>query len=148
MQKQIEKKDCYYLIWLDSDTFTFKKVEVSFLNSLTNEDSYLTYLGRDHLNFHSETGFMIFNTNNKFHEIFWDKMMKMYDEGELFKEKEWHDCWIFDIVRKELEKKLLKNIDISLLGLQKRYSDDFHVFDNSVLGEYMVHFKGVRKNKL
>ena len=151
MQKQIEKKDCHYLIWLDSDTSTFKKVEVSFLNSLINEDAYLTYLGRDYLNFHSETGFMIFNTNNKFHKIFWDKMMKMYDEGELFKEKEWHDCWIFDTVRKELEKRALKNIDISLFGLRKKSSNQFevfnpyHVFDNSVLGEFMNHFKGKRK---
>jgi hypothetical protein len=145
MQKQIEKKDCDYLIWLDCDTLTFKKVEVSFLNSLINEEAYLTYLGRDHLNQHSETGFMIFNTNNKFHEIFWDKMMKMYDEGELFKEKEWHDCWIFDAVRKELEKKSLTNINICLFGLKKRDPNLFNVFYNSVLGEFMNHFKGKRK---
>ena len=148
MQKQIEKKDCDYLIWLDSDTLTFKKVDDSFLNSLINEESYLTYLGRDHLNFHSETGFMIFNTNHKFHDIFWDKMMKMYDEGDLFKEKEWHDCWIFDLVRKELEKNSLKNINICLLGLGKNDPNRYNVFDNSVLGKYMVHFKGNRKYKI
>ncbi len=37
------------------------------------KDSYLTFLGREHINFHSEAGFMIFNTKNKFHKIFWDK---------------------------------------------------------------------------
>jgi hypothetical protein len=147
MQKQIEENTSDYLIWLDSDVLTFNKVDVSFLNYLINEDSYLTYLGRDHINFHSETGFMIFNINNKFHNIFWDKMMKMYDEGDLFKEKEWHDCWIFDTVRRELEKESLKNIDICLLGLKKD-EDILNVFDNSVLGKYMIHFKGVRKNKL
>jgi hypothetical protein len=87
---------------------------------------------------------MIFNTNNKFHEIFWDKMMKMYDEGELFQEKEWHDCWIFDTVRRELEKKSLKNINICSLGLKKD-NDILNVFDNSVLGEFMRHFKGNKK---
>jgi hypothetical protein len=148
MQKQIEKKNCEYLIWLDSDTVTYKKLDSSFLNSLINRESYLTYLGRDHLNFHSETGFMIFNTKNKFHEIFWDKMMKMYDEGELFKEKEWHDCWIFDTVRKELEKKSLKNIDICFFGLKNDDPNKHNVFDNSVLGEYMTHFKGNRKYKI
>ena len=147
MHKQIEENISDYLIWLDSDVLTFNKVDVFFLNSLINKDSYLTYLGRDHINFHSETGFMIFNINNKFHNIFWDKMMKMYDEGELFKEKEWHDCWIFDTVRKELEKESLKNIDICLLGLKKD-EDILNVFDNSVLGKYMIHFKGVKKNKL
>jgi len=147
IQKRIEKKDCDYLIWLDSDILSFKKVEVSFLNSLINEDSYLTYLNRDHLNFHSETGFMIFNTNNKFHDIFWDKMMKMYDKGELFREKEWHDCWIFDTVRKELEKKLLKNINICQFGLKKN-EDLLNVFNRSVLGKYMIHFKGIAKEEL
>ena len=144
MHTQIEKKDCDYLIWLDSDTLTFKKIQTVFLNSLINEDSYLTYLGRDHINYHSETGFMIFNTNNKFHNIFWDKMMQMYDEGELFKEEQWHDCWIFDIVRRELEKKSLKNINICSLGLKKD-DDKSNVFDNSVLGEFMIHFKGEKK---
>jgi hypothetical protein len=74
--------------------------------------------------------------------------MKMYDEGELFKEKEWHDCWIFDTVRKELEKKSLKNIDICLFGLKNDDPNKHNVFDNSVLGEYMIHFKGNRKHKI
>jgi len=147
MQKQIEENTSEYLIWLDSDVLTVNKVDDFFLNSLINKDSYLTYLGRDHINFHSETGFMIFNINNKFHNIFWDKMMKMYDEGELFNEKEWHDCWIFDKVRKELEKESLKNIDICSLGLKKD-DDILNVFDNSILGKYMIHFKGKKKNNL
>jgi hypothetical protein len=147
MQKQIEENTSEYLIWLDSDVLTVNKVDDFFLNSLINKDSYLTYLGRDHINFHSETGFMIFNINNKFHNIFWDKMMKMYDEGELFNEKEWHDCWIFDKVRKQLEKESLKNIDICSLGLKKD-DDILNVFDNSILGKYMIHFKGKRKNNL
>ena len=145
IQKQIEKKDCDYLIWLDSDTITFKKVEVFFLYSLVNEDAYFTYLGRDHLNFHSEAGFLIFNTKNKFHKIFWERMMEMYDQGKLFDQNEWHDSYIFDVVRKELEKKSLKNINICLFGLKKRDPNAFHVFDNSVLGEFMNHFKGKRK---
>jgi hypothetical protein len=147
MHKQIEKNTSDYLIWLDSDVLTFNKVDLFFLNSLINKDSYLTYLGRDHINFHSETGFMIFNVNNKFNNIFWNKMMKMYDEGELFKEEQWHDCWIFDKVRKELENESLKNIDICLFGLKKD-EDLLNVFDNSVLGKYMRHFKGNRKKEL
>ena len=50
-------------------------------------------------------------------------------------------------IGKELEKETLKNIDICLLGLKKD-EDILNVFDNSVLGKYMIHFKGVKKNKL
>jgi hypothetical protein len=70
--------------------------------------------------------------------------MEMYDQGKLFDQNEWHDSYIFDVVRLELEKKSLKNINISLMGLSKT-QDQLNVFDNSVLGEFMNHFKGSRK---
>ena len=123
---------------------TIKKIENSFIDTLVENDSYLTFLGREHLNFHSEAGFLIFNTKNKFHKIFWERMMEMYDQGKLFDQNEWHDSYIFDVVRLELEKKSLKNINISLMGLSKT-QDQLNVFDSSVLGNFMNHFKGNRK---
>ena len=147
IEKQLEKNISEYLIWLDSDVITFKSVTNSFIETLIEKDSYLTFLGREHINFHSEAGFLIFNTKNKFHKIFWERMMEMYDQGKLFDQNEWHDSYIFDVVRLELEKNLLKNINISLMGLNKS-NDKLNVFDNSVLGEFMNHFKGNRKLKI
>jgi hypothetical protein len=143
IEKQLEKNFSEYLIWLDSDVITFKKIENSFIDTLVDNNSYLTFLGREHVNFHSEAGFLIFNTKNKFHKIFWKRMMEMYDQGKLFDQNEWHDSYILDVVRLELEKKSLKNINISLMGL--RWVDPLNIFDNSVLGEFMNHFKGKRK---
>ena len=143
IEKQLEKNFSEYLIWLDSDVITFKKIENSFIDTLVDNNSYLTFLGREHVNFHSEAGFLIFNTKNKFHKIFWERMMEMYDQGKLFDQNEWHDSYILDVVRLELEKKSLKNINISLMGL--RWVDPLYIFDNSVLGEFMNHFKGKRK---
>ena len=147
IEKQLEKNISEYLIWLDSDVITFKSVTNSFIETLIEKDSYLTFLGREHINFHSEAGFLIFNTKNKFHKIFWERMMEMYDQGKLFDQNEWHDSYIFDVVRLELEKNLLKNINITLMGLNKS-NDKLNVFDNSVLGEFMNHFKGNRKLKI
>lgn len=144
IEKQLEKNISEYLIWLDSDVITFKRVTNSFIETLVDKDFYLTFLGREHINFHSEAGFLIFNTKNKFHKIFWERMMEMYDQGRLFDQNEWHDSYIFDVVRLELEKDSLKNINISLMGLNKS-KDQLNVFDNSVLGEFMNHFKGNRK---
>ena len=144
IEKQLEKNISEYLIWLDSDVITFKKVNSSFIDTLIDKNSYLTYLGREHINFHSEAGFLIFNTKNKFHKIFWQRMMEMYDEGKLFDQNEWHDSYIFDVVRLELEKKSLKNINITSMGLNST-QDQLNVFDNSVLGKFMNHFKGNRK---
>ena len=139
-----------YLIWLDADIKTYKKIPIEFLKSLVHEDKYVSYLGREDISFrhlrYSETGFIIFNTEHHIHNTFWTEMMKMYDDGQLFFEKEWTDSWIFDVVRKKLEKnKKIKNINISEMGLFDLETDD-NVFVASVLGQYMDHKKGNRKN--
>jgi hypothetical protein len=140
-----------YLIWLDADIKTYKKLPFTFLNTLVNENSYLSYLGREnfsikHVNY-SECGFLIFNTEHVINTLFWIDMMRMYDDGQLFLEREWHDSYIFDVVRKNLEKtKNLKNINISDLGLVKQKDSD-HVFVLSVLGKFMDHKKGNRKSQ-
>ena len=140
-----------YLIWLDADIKTYKKLPLTFLNTLVDESSYLSYLGRKnisikHLNY-SECGFLIFNTEHLINSVFWQDMMKMYDGGQLFLEKEWHDSYIFDVVRKNLEKtKNLKNINISDFGLVN-LKDSEHVFVLSVLGRFMDHKKGNRKSQ-
>ena len=97
-----------------------------------------------HLNY-SECGFLIFNTEHFIHSQFWKDMMEMYDGGELFNEREWHDSYIFDAVRKNLEISAnIKNINISDMGLVDIKSED-HVFVASVLGKFMDHKKGDRK---
>ena len=75
-------------------------------------------------------------------------MMKMYDHGMLFDLPEWHDSYIFDVVRKKLEKKRgLKNFNITDLKLVEIPNEtDDHVFVLSVLGQYMDHKKGNRKD--
>ena len=144
--KEVKTK---YLIWLDSDIKTHKKIPVSFLHSLVDDTCYLSYLGREHVSMkhlnYSECGFLIFNTEHLIHSQFWKDMMEMYDEGKLFDEKEWHDSYIFDVVRKNLEMSAnIKNINITDMGLFDIKSED-HVFVASVLGKFMDHKKGNRK---
>jgi hypothetical protein len=144
--KEVKTK---YLIWLDSDIKTHKKIPFSFLNTLVNDSCYLSYLGREdismkHLNY-SECGFLIFNTEHFIHSKFWEGMMEMYDGGKLFNEKEWHDSYIFDVVRKKLEASDdIQNINISSMGVVDVLNDN-HVFVASVLGKFMDHKKGNRK---
>lgn len=149
ISKALEEVKTKYLIWLDADIKTYKKLPLKFLETLIDEDSYLSYLGREnislkHLNY-SECGFLIFNTEHSIHKTFWKDMMKMYDGGALFFEKEWHDSYIFDVVRKNLEaKNNIKNFNISDIELVELNNDN-HVFVSSVLGKFMDHKKGHRK---
>jgi len=145
----LKEVETQYLIWLDSDIKTYKKIPINFLHTLVNDSCYLSYLGREHVSMkhlnYSECGFLIFNTKHFIHSKFWDDMMEMYDGGKLFHEKEWHDSYIFDVVRKNLETNAnIKNINISSMGLAN-VSSEGHVFVASVLGKFMDHKKGNRK---
>ena len=140
------------LIWLDADIKTHKKIPSTFLEKLTSDEYYLSYLGRSHIKTkhlnYSECGFLIFNTEHPLHNLFWKEMMHMYDDGNLFELSEWHDSYIFDHVRKKLERKyFLKNINITDFGIVDIESEnDDHIFVLSVLGEFMDHKKGERKD--
>ena len=140
------------LIWLDADIKTHKKIPNTFLEKLISDEHYLSYLGRSHIKTvhlnYSECGFLIFNTKHPLHSLFWKEMMLMYDNGGLFELSEWHDSYIFDHVRKKLEKKyLLKNINITDFGIVDIESEiDDHIFVLSILGEFMDHKKGERKS--
>jgi len=66
----------------------------------------------------------------------------LYESDELFKLEQWHDSFVFDKIRKVYEKtNLIENINLSPWG-----KDYDHVFINSILGDYMDHLKGPRKN--
>ena len=141
-----------YLIWLDADIKTHKKIPLIFFDKLVKKNSYISYLGRENVSLrhltYSECGFLIFDTHHSTHRIFWEEMMSMYSGGKLFNEKEWHDSYIFDQVRKKIEKEYnVLNLNISKLGLVDiEVKNDDHVFVTSVLGKYMDHKKGNRKN--
>ena len=151
ISKSLKNFKSKYLIWLDSDIKTHKKIPFNFFEKLVNGNAYLSYLGREHISNkfikYSECGFLIFNTNHSIHSTFWELMMEMYDGGKLFSEKEWHDSYIFDQVRKKLEEEYqVSNLNISDLGLININNEhDEHVFVLSVLGQYMDHKKGDRK---
>ena len=152
INKAMKSNDSEYFIWLDADIKTHKKIPITFFEKLIDDNSYLSYLGREHISNkfvrYSECGFLIFNTRHSIHNTFWKLMMEMYNGGKLFNEKEWHDSYIFDQVRKKLEKeRKVSNLNISDLGLINiNYEHDEHVFVLSVLGEYMDHKKGNRKD--
>ena len=151
MKKALSINVSDLLIWLDADIKTVKHISYEFLNSLVDKKKYMSYLGRSHVKKenvrYSENGFTIFNTRHPLHDLFWNKMDQMYNGGELFKLTEWHDSFVFDQVRLYLEKeKNCLNINISDFGI-KDVGNESHVFVASILGDYMDHKKGVRKQK-
>jgi hypothetical protein len=69
------------------------------------------------------------------------RYQEFYDRDLLFAEEEWHDGFIFDVVRREFEQRGL----IRSRNLTPANVTEDHPFINSELGNYMDHLKGKRK---
>ena len=131
------------IIWIDADTKTFRNVEKSFVENILPESDYCGYLGRP--NTYSECGFLIFNTSHHIHEEFMKTWKDYYDNDTIFSLDEWHDSFVFDVVRHEMTKKGVSFYNISQTIPNHCRQNYTHPFINSILGEYMDHLKGPRK---
>ncbi len=133
-------KNYDYVIWLDADTFTFRPVPLDFLIDVLPKNTMLTYLGRETV--YPECGFVGYNLKHQETQNFINEWEQLYVTGDVFKLLEWHDSAVFW----ELSKKFIqdKNIHVHDIGYLKGVTGH-HVFVNSVLGNYIDHFKGTRK---
>lgn len=132
-----------WLIWIDADTTTHTAVPVEWLNRVCPMGFMGSYLGRSD-NYHSECGWIAYNLKHPACRDFIERVAEMYVRDEIFNHKEWHDSYIWDVVRKTWRDQrgvelMNLNPEPDTKGLAK------HPFINSELGRYMDHFKGERK---
>ncbi len=126
------------VFWVDADVITHSSIPKTFLDFVLPDDKLCCYLGRDW--FHTESGFIGFNADHESCDLFMKAYKKTYLDGVIFTRPGWHDCWGFDVVREWVGKKEAFN-DLAQ-GLPKT----MHPFVNSILGKYMDHRKGTRKD--
>ena len=123
------------LIWVDADSVFHNPLTIDFIKEhIYKEDSMMTYLGRGVM--YSECGFLSWNLKHKDTKNYFEAMKKMYNEDLIYKEKEYHDSYIWDLVRIRFEKEYnTSNINIG---------DEAggHVQARSVLGQIYDHVKG------
>jgi hypothetical protein len=126
------------LCWLDSDVVVFDHVPRPYLEQLMPPDCLLSYLKRPSF---SECGFLAYNLMHAHIDDFFAEFEQFYTTDSLFREQEYHDSWLFDVVRKRFEKRQhCRMFDIAE-GVGTKVG---HVFINSSLGRYMDHLKGDR----
>ena len=130
------------LIWMDADTIVHNKMPLEFFENFIPNDVFLSYAGRGGK--YTECGWYSMNLKHVYALPFFNEFERMYEDAEngIFKEKEWHDSYIFDVVRKWHESKFdVKNNDYAK-GLIK---GEGHPIINTELGAYIDHMKGARK---
>ena len=128
-----------YMLWLDADTFTFRKITTEFVTGLLPSDKLVNFLGRGEK--YPECGWVCYNKTHPKIKEFMSYWTDMYIKDTIFEELEWHDSYLFWQVVKRIAPN--EGVDIGK-GAGAR---GHHVFINSVLGEYIDHMKGKRKVK-
>ena len=128
------------IVWIDADTITHAVVPDDFLENhfpLTL-DTGIYYLGRKEQ--YTECGWVVYNCLNENMEEFWEKFANQYRKDKLFNQTEWHDSFIFDVVRETMEQNRgMKNHNITPDYVKG------HPFIDSFLGNYMDHLKGPKR---
>lgn len=135
--------DSGWMIWLDADTVTHSPVPMQFLATVCPGNAFVSYLGRGE-KYHSECGWVAYNLDAAECRQFVQDFVGMYNTDRIFEQREWHDSYIFDVLRKQFQSRCrFHNLnpsweDKGLAG---------HPFINSELGRYMDHVKGDRKQQ-
>ena len=128
------------IVWLDADTITHSPVPFDFLSkNFPSKGFGVSYLGRTEQ--YSECGWVVYHMATPQMYDFWETFANYYKNDTIFDLPEWHDSFVFDIVRKEYEAKGMVNHNITP-GFVRG-----HPFINCVLGDYMDHMKGPRKDR-
>jgi hypothetical protein len=128
------------LFWLDTDSVTFADVPTALLEEVMPKDVYTSYLGRPHT--YSECGFVGYALTHPRHAEFMEFWRHLYLDDSLFELPEWHDSFVYDMVRNTFENTLQDFKSYNIAG--KDVPSD-HPFINSVLGQYMDHMKGATR---
>lgn len=127
------------VFWIDADTITHSKVPETFLDDVLPDDKLCCYLGRDWM--YTESGFLGFNADHPLCESFMRTYLQIFISGAIFTQPGWHDCYGFDAARK------IHRADADAFAdLAKDLPEGtMHPFVNTILGAYMDHRKGPRK---
>ncbi|NJO55389.1 MAG: hypothetical protein HC834_02425, partial [Rhodospirillales bacterium] len=102
--------DADVMFWIDADTFTFNDLPISFLEEVMPPDCIVSYLHRPR---YSECGLVGYNLRHPGTAKFLDEFERLYTSDALFQEKEFHDSYLFDVVRKRFERQGYHTYDIS-----------------------------------
>jgi hypothetical protein len=136
--------DTDWVIWLDADVKTFAPVPEHFLDTICDPAALACYLGRRE-KYHSECGWVAYNRQHPDLQAFMDRWRDLYVTGDLFNLREYHDSFVFDVLRKDFAQRGVRfsNISPELPG-----KGPGHPFIASELGLYMDHLKGSKRKAL
>ena len=134
------KTDADILFWMDADTVCHSPIALEKIKSFVN-DTELGFLGREGK--YTECGLYSLDLRSPTVQNFLREFQRMYDDAEhgIFTLAEWHDSFVFDVVRTKFRGQLKENNWSANI-----IKGEGHPLINSEWGAYLDHLKGDRKD--
>jgi len=141
--------DADILIWMDADTICHSTITMIDIQRMIPSDKDLCFLGRKGK--YSECGLYSLNLKSQMTKNFLNEFQRMYDNAEagIFQLAEWHDSFVFDVVRQKFP--FLAQLDwadnlYDLRPAPGMSTGEGHPLINSEWGAWLDHLKGGRKS--
>lgn len=133
--------DADVLFWMDADTVCHSPITIDTVKSFCPITQDLGFLGREGK--YTECGLYSMNLRSSAMQNFLREFQRMYDDAEhgIFTLAEWHDSFVFDVVRTKFRNQLKENN-----WSRGIISGEGHPLINSEWGAYLDHLKGDRKD--
>jgi hypothetical protein len=137
---------------MDADTFVHSDWSHKEFNNLLPNNTWLTYVGRGKgSQTWPECGFYGMNLNHPVCHEFLKEFERVYEDADngIFKLEEWHDSYVFGHILNNMKKNFPNVLDYSaeMYLREAKTGGGGHPLINSVLGKWMDHMKGVRKDE-
>ena len=141
-----------WCVWMDADTFIHSDWSHKEFNNLLPNNTWLTYVGRGKgSQTWPECGFYGMNLNHPVCHEFLKEFERVYEDADngIFKLEEWHDSYVFGHILNNMKKTFPNVLDYSaeMYLREAKTGGGGHPLINSVLGKWMDHMKGVRKDE-
>lgn len=140
-----------WCVWMDADTFVHSNWSYDQFKNLLPNDKWLTYVGRGKgSQTWPECGFYGLNLNDTICQDFLKEFERVYQDPEngIFKLEEWHDSFVFGNILNAMKDYYPEVLDYSaeMYIRTAKTGGGGHPLINSVLGTWIDHMKGDRKN--
>ena len=145
------ERSSHWCVWMDADTFVHSNWSYDQFKNLLPNDKWLTYVGRGKgSQTWPECGFYGLNLNDTICQDFLKEFERVYQDPEngIFKLEEWHDSFVFGNILNAMKDYYPEVLDYSaeMYIRTAKTGGGGHPLINSVLGTWIDHMKGDRKN--
>ena len=145
----VRSKD--WCVWMDADTFVHSDWSYNEFKECLPETSWITYVGRGKgSQTWPECGFYGMNLNHPVCHEFLKEFERVYEDADngIFLLEEWHDSFVFGNILNNMKRDFPNALDYSadMYLREAKTGGGGHPLINTVLGKWIDHMKGDRKN--